>query len=296
MNRQPQKHEHASTYFVGDRSSRDDQARLLLQEQMITQAMGGVLPEQPDPSRMRRVLDVGCGTGGWLIALAQAYPAIKTLCGVDISRKMVAFARAQAEAAGVSDRVDFQVMDALRRLEFPTGYFDLVNQRCGASYLRTWDWPYLLREYQRVAHIGGIIRITEGAWGAESSSPALAALFVLMRQAFYRAGHSFTEQPDGVTSALVGLCERQGWTPVQHRLIASDYQAGTPAGEVFREDMQLTFKMLVPFLHKWGHVPDDYEQQVQRALAEMQQPGFHAHGQMLLVWAHTAQHPDVFFH
>ena len=104
-----------------DRSSKDDQARLQLQEQMITQAMGGVLPEQPDPSRFRQVLDVGCGTGGWLIALAQAYPDIETLFGVDISRKMVEYARGQAEAAGVSDRVEFLVMDALRRLEFPVG-------------------------------------------------------------------------------------------------------------------------------------------------------------------------------
>ena len=181
-----QKNEHPSTYFVEDRSSKDDLARLKLQDRMITQAMGGVLPEQPDPSLFRRVLDVGCGTGGWLIETAKTYPAIETLCGIDVSSTMVAYARTQADAAGVSDRVRFQVMDALRMLEFSSGYFDLVNQRSGASYLRTWDWSKLLQEYQRVTHIGGVLRISEGEWGAESTSPALTRLFDLLCRHFTR--------------------------------------------------------------------------------------------------------------
>ena len=118
--------------------------------------------------------------------------------------------------------------------------------------MRTWDWPHLLQEYQRVTRTGGVIRITEGEWGAESNSQALTHLFDLLMQAFYRAGHSFTAQRDGVTKELVPLFHRQGWTPTQQQVIAADYQAGTPAGELFRDDMQLTFKMLLPFLHKWG--------------------------------------------
>lgn len=30
--------------------------------------MGGVLPEQQDPTRFRRVLNIGCGPGGWIDA------------------------------------------------------------------------------------------------------------------------------------------------------------------------------------------------------------------------------------
>lgn len=45
-------------------------------------------------------------------------------------------------------------MDALGGLELPSGYFDLVNQRLGWSFLRTWDWPNLLNEYQRIAREG----------------------------------------------------------------------------------------------------------------------------------------------
>src|SRR5262245_25036644 len=106
--------EHPSTYFVQDRSNVDELTRLRIQDQMVTASMGGVLPEQPDPSRFQRVLDVGCGTGGWLIEVAKTYPSIKELVGVDISGKMLEAASQLAQAEGVADRVTFRHMDALR--------------------------------------------------------------------------------------------------------------------------------------------------------------------------------------
>jgi ubiquinone/menaquinone biosynthesis C-methylase UbiE len=65
-------------------------------------------------------------------------------------------------------------MDALRMFEFSDRFFDLVNQCAGVSYLRTWEWPKLLQEYKRVIRSGGIVRISEGEWTPECSSPALA--------------------------------------------------------------------------------------------------------------------------
>src|SRR5579859_1255286 len=139
--------EQQSAYFVLDRSSQDEMTRLQVQDQMLTAGMGGVLAEQADPASFQRVLDVGCGTGGWLIQVAKTYPSIKLLIGVDISQKMVDYAREQAKAQGVSDRVEFHVMDALRMLEFPDAFFDLVNQRYGFGFIRTWEWPKILEEY-----------------------------------------------------------------------------------------------------------------------------------------------------
>ena len=60
--------EHSGTYFVANRSDEDELMRLQIQDQLLTDGMGGVLPEQADPTIFERVLDVGCGTGGWLIA------------------------------------------------------------------------------------------------------------------------------------------------------------------------------------------------------------------------------------
>ena len=94
-----------STYIVQDRKNKKELTRLTIQDQMITAAMGGVLPEQADPTVFRRVLDVGCGTGGWIIEAAQTYPTM-SLVGIDISQRMIEYARAQAEAHQVNDRVE----------------------------------------------------------------------------------------------------------------------------------------------------------------------------------------------
>ena len=127
--------EQASTYPVQDRSNLDEIARLDLQDTMLNAGMGGVLPELADPSHLRRVLDVGCGTGGWLLETAKTYLNIEKLVGVDISSKMMEHAREKAQAQQLDGRVQFQTMDALRILDFPPASFDLVNLRFGVSWL-----------------------------------------------------------------------------------------------------------------------------------------------------------------
>lgn len=276
--------EHPSTYFVQDRSNEEELTRLQIQDQILTAGMGGVLPEQPDSTIFQRVLDVGCGTGGWLIEAARTYPAMTQLVGVDVSSRMLEYARAQAEAQQVSDRVQFRAMDALRMLEFPADYFDLVNQRFGQGYLRTFDWPKLLHEYQRVTRPGGVIRVTEGEVGFESTSPALTRLTELMLDASYRAGHYFTPARNGVTSELAHLLHQYGIENVQTRAYALEYRAGTTEGHLFYEDASRAFRTGLPFLRKWSRVPDDYEVICQRALSEMQQPDFVATWGLLTAW------------
>src|SRR5689334_17958666 len=109
-----QQREQPSTYFVQDRSNQDEMSRLRIQGEMVTAGMGGALPEQSNPAPFQSILDVGCGTGDWLIAAAKTYPGMSRLVGVDISAKMLEYARAQAETQQVAKRVVFQTMDALR--------------------------------------------------------------------------------------------------------------------------------------------------------------------------------------
>lgn len=278
--------EQPSTYFVQDRSSEDELSRVTLQDHMVTASMGGVLPEQPDPTAFRRVIDIGCGTGGWLIETAKTYPMISRLVGVDISARMIEYARAQAEIQQVSDRVEFHVMDALRVLEFPDSTFDLVNQRLGLSYLRTWDWPRLLQEFQRIAQSGGVIRLSEVDM-VESNSPSLTRREEILLQAFYQAGHFFTLSKDGVTRELMPLLRRYGLQNVQGQLHTMEYRAGTVEGQLFAENMARGFRTLQPFMRKWGHLPDDHEAIYQSMLNEMQQPDFVATWKMLTVWGHN---------
>lgn len=276
--------EHPSTYFVQDRASQDELTRVQIQDQMLTMGMGGVFPEQPDMSGIQRILDIGCGTGGWLIEVAKTYPDLPLLVGIDISSKMIGYAQEQARAAQVSHRVEFHVMDALRLLEFPTDYFDMVNQRLGISYLRTWDWPRLLQEYQRVTRPEGVIRITEAEPTSTSPSEALTRLCAVFLQALYNGGHLFTPEPDGLTSRLEGMMSRYGFVDIQKQNHPIVYRAGTEGGQHFYEDERAFFRNIIPFLRKWTRVPDDYEDLYQQSLEDMLRPDFVATWNLLTIW------------
>ena len=275
--------ERPSTYFVSDRSNEEELTRLQLQEDLLTSGMGGVLPEQLDPTTFERVLDIGCGTGGWLIAAAQTYPTMKLLIGVDISHKMVEYAQARAQQAGVADRVEFHVMDALGILAFPYEFFDLVNERLTSSWLRTWDWPKFLQECQRVTRSHGIIRITECDL-TQNNGPAVNRFYDLLLASFYQAGHYFALDRRSMIDQLAPLLRRQGIENVQTRSHALEYRAGTQACQSFAENVMHGFRTLRPFFQKWTHLPADYESLPQQALQEMQQPDFVATWTLCTAW------------
>jgi len=70
-----------------------------------------------------KVADVGCGHGASTILMAEAYPN-STFVGFDYHDKSVEAACSKAEAAGVGDRVSFEVASSK---DFPGGDYDLVT-------------------------------------------------------------------------------------------------------------------------------------------------------------------------
>jgi ubiquinone/menaquinone biosynthesis C-methylase UbiE len=278
------KKEHPSTYWVQGRANEEEAIRLHIQGQMLTASMGGALPEQPHPISIESVLDVGCGTGDWLLETAKTYPTISLLMGTDISKNIISYANMLAEEQGLADRVQFRVMDALGRFDFPDDAFDLVNQRLGASYLRTWDWTGLLHEFRRVTRSGGIVRITECCL-PESNSPALASLYAIMQEALSRAGHHFTPgDKNGVLHDIPPLLEQHGFTQIQSYIHRLEYRAGTFEGRSFHESQMQMFRMLLPFFRQWCRVPDNYQEIYQQAVSELQQPDFVVTWTMITAW------------
>jgi ubiquinone/menaquinone biosynthesis C-methylase UbiE len=276
--------ERASTYIVQDHSDQKKMAHLEARDKMLTSGMGGALPDLTASPRLRQVLDVGCGTGNWLMETARTYPTIEKLVGVDISNKMIAYARAQAENLALGQRVQFQTMDALRMLEFPNASFDLVNQRLGLSWLRTWEWRKILWEYHRVTRPNGIIRITETDIVIESNSPALTKLNTILLEASYRSRHLFMASTDGVTGKLIHLMTQCGIQNIQTQLHTLVFRVGTESGQRFYEYMKYLFRATLLFLQKWTRVPSDYQEIYQQALKEMQQPDFVAMWTLLTAW------------
>src|SRR5689334_109931 len=62
-----------NSYFI-DHESAAEMARLLDQDRLYTEAMGGFFSERSDLSMIQRILDIGCGPGGWVQEVAYAYP------------------------------------------------------------------------------------------------------------------------------------------------------------------------------------------------------------------------------
>ncbi len=275
----------ANTYTI-QRQDDKELIRLTIQDQIVTAGMGGVLPEQADPTVFHQVLDVGCGTGGWLIEAAKTYPTISRLIGIDINKRMTAHAQALAEAAQVTEQVKLHVMDALRILEFPANTFDLVNVRFSMSFVRTWEWPKLVSEMLRVTRPGGTIRVTESEVIFQSNSTALMKLGEILLCALYKASHFFTRESAGITKHLAQQLSMRGYgcQDVQTKEYTLEYQGGTPEGQAFYEDIRYAFQGGRPFLEKMGCVSTDYDAICQQALEDMQHPDFHATWNMVTAW------------
>ena len=93
------------------------------------------------PAPGQAVLEIGCGTGRNLVLAARAYPQAR-FCGVDISREMLATARANIDRAGLGARIALAEADATRfdpEALFGCAGFDRVFFSYTLSMVP--DWP-----------------------------------------------------------------------------------------------------------------------------------------------------------
>ena len=94
----------------------------------------------------RRVLDLGCGYGGFCRYARQAGAA--EVMGVDVSEKMLAKARDMTPDAAID-----YVKSDIEMFELPTGSFDLVYSSLALHYIENLDG--LVSEVQRALVPGG---------------------------------------------------------------------------------------------------------------------------------------------
>ncbi len=109
----------------------------------------------------KRVLDVGCGKGVTACYLAQKYDCY--VVGIDVSERMIEYARELARMKGLEDKVNFRVADA-HNLPFEDNSFDIVIAECTTVLL---DKERAFREFIRVLKPGGHIGDLEMMWRRE---------------------------------------------------------------------------------------------------------------------------------
>lgn len=285
-----QRGETSSTFFLHNK--RGEITRSHNEDQMITRAMGGPLSEQADPTVFRHILNIACGSGNWIIEAAQRYPHM-LLVGIDNQSQVIDYACENAIAAGVENRTKFQVMDALRPLDFPADSFDLINLRLGVTFIRTWEWPELLAEIMRIARPGAAIRLTEPEIIHENKgptdNPGLKKLHTWLIHALYHSGHLFEEDTAGITSHLAPLLTRYGCKDIQTKAYALEVRSGTPEWKAYYNNAVHVIQGSRPFLMKWGYINEDLDTLQQQAIDEMLKPDFHVAWNFLTVWGNTPQ-------
>src|SRR5947209_11632447 len=237
--------------YFNDPESGAEMARLLTQDRLITRGMGGLFSERSDLSGFHRILDVACGPGGWALEVAFTYPETEVV-GLDVSRAMIDYARAQARIQGL-DNAEFVVMDIQKPLDFFNESFDLVNARF-INFLPAAAWPKLMQEFKRITRPGGIIRLTESEWWYFTNSPALENLNAMIIRALKLQGESFSQggRFTGVLPMLGRFLLDAGCVNVNYRSHVIDYSYGTEAYEGFRHDAAIVFKLFQPFIVRMG--------------------------------------------
>jgi ubiquinone/menaquinone biosynthesis C-methylase UbiE len=287
MTQSSQPSEGENTYVIADTAA--EMARLILQDQILTRAMGGLIPPGTDLSKARRVLDVACGPGGWALELARAYPDLQVV-GIDISSRMIDYATSQAEDSGL-DNISFLVMDALEPLDFPDGYFDLVNARYISGFVSLAAWPRFLEGIARVTVPGGVACITDGDIYSISTGPAFEKLSGFFAKAMLLEGHYIS--PDGVhtyiTPMIGPFLQGAGYQNIKKKSHVIDWSPGMQEHETIYQNWVAVLKLLQPFLIKKGVTTQGEADRLYReAVIEMLSDDFSALWYFLSVWCNKS--------
>lgn len=224
-----------------------EQYRAELIERLLSRAPGSVL-------------DVGCGDGALLAALA---PRVARVAGIDADAAQVDAARARGFAAQVADA---------GRLPHGDGEFDWVVLQYTAHHLEALDEA--MRECWRVARVGVLV---QDPWYDESfvSQRIALALDRWHKQIDRLGGMVHEDCLDSATICAALAAEPGIAIEVRHRLVLQ----AVPFSEVVREvDRRL----------RSGDVPGSLETEARAILEDAERHGVSEPGMLLVSLRHPA--------
>lgn len=240
----------STEYFV-DPQSIEEMTRLLSQGRLLTEALGLLATRGNSFEGINTVLDIACGPGEWVHAVAKENPSIQVK-GIDISQTMTNYARAQAYNARLKNLV-FEVVDATKLpLAIPDSSFDLVNARLISAFMTRSLWPLLIREAYRITAPSGHLRIIQEDLRNNTNSPAVARYNRLANQALYKAGKGFEPDYMAVIPRLRNWFADAGYKDVQQRHTTFDLDYGTHGHDIAIADYKAILPAFHPFLVKYG--------------------------------------------
>ena len=233
----------------------------------------------------RRVLDVGCGTGGTTLAVARSLEEKGRCTGVDISEPMIAAARARVESERVP--ADFICADA-QTCAFEPATFDMIISRFGVMFFD--DFVDAFTNLRRAAQGGAELRVIAGRRAADNpfmttAERAAAPLLPDLppRQPDAPGQFAFADR-----RRVDGILEQSGWSDIDIQPL--DVACALPERELIR------------FLSRLGPVGgalQDADEATRKRVIETVRPAFdpYVHGDQVrfeaACWMIGARAPDA---
>ena len=245
--------------------------RLDFQHYLLRSVLHGdyMAPVRPDSSA---ILDVGCGTGRWVIEMARAFPGAQVI-GLDIEPP------AQT-AQSISPNARYVQANLLEGLPFADRSFDMVHQRLLGLAIPAAYWPVVAKELVRVTRPGGSVELLEGGDVFLNAGPALQRFLSWWREA---------SRAKGFDSAL--MTQLESLLRAQHLRYLSSRTLEVPvgkwgerSGELLEKNMLAGFPGLKTLVcTQLGLAPQEFD----ATLAELAGEGdrYHTRYQYYLVYA-----------
>lgn len=157
----------------------------------------------------KRVLDIGCGSGGITLHLVERHGAAHAT-GFDVEAPVIAAARRRADRKGLGGRVDF-VQAPPGALPFGDGAFDLVFSK--DALLHVADKDAIFRDIFRVLKPGGIFAASNWMIGHDGEpSPQMKAYIAAEGLSFTMASPArYRLAMERAGFVDVTLVDRNGW-------------------------------------------------------------------------------------
>ncbi|WP_037512976.1 SAM-dependent methyltransferase [Sphingopyxis sp. LC81] len=124
-----------------------------------------------------RVLDIGCGWGGMAITLAKLEQV--EVLGITLSEEQFALARQRAEAAGVADRVTFELIDYRDLAAREAGRFDRIVSVGMFEHVGAPNFETFFRAAANLMTADGVMLLhTIGRFGRPGSTDAFTRKYI----------------------------------------------------------------------------------------------------------------------
>lgn len=203
-------------------------------------AAGQILPAGFDLSDVQRMLDVACGSGKWVLDVAQKYPNSYVI-GIDNNKLAIDFANILTNTYRIENAA-FLMGDMHNMEKMRDEGFDVVHAPFLAPAVQTQFWPAVLQELLRVCRPGGKIIWTEATFPT-TNSRACSHWCELMTRAITQSGYT-----PNVTGYMERLLSDVHCSNLQRIETCIDISAGTALNTRIYQDIAELLYLIMPFL------------------------------------------------